>query len=344
MNFTDLHELRALCLQLPKGDEEAALVALERQNNLTKPPGSLGRLEELAIWLARYQGCSQGEAQGRELPRLDQVEIIIFAGSHGITRRGVSAYGEEVTAQMVGNFETGGAAINQLAHQAGAHLKIVPLSLDQPTQDFTQGPAMSETEFIEAVRAGFEAVDPQTDLLALGEMGIGNTTIAAALCLALFGGSGADWAGRGTGVDAQGVARKISVIEQGVALHKAGLIDPLFVLQALGGREQAALFGAALAARHHHVPVIIDGFVVAGAMAPWFTLTSQSVDHMVCGHVSAEQAHHKLLKKLGLFPLLDLHMRLGEASGATLAILMVRAALACHKGMSTFEEAGVSPD
>ena len=336
MSFANLDELRSLCLDLPGGDEQAASMALSHQNSLTKPPGSLGRLEELVVWMARWQGRAQ--------PVLDNVQLIIFAGSHGITAQNVSAYGAEVTAQMVANFAAGGAAINQLALEAGAQLKVVPLSIEQPTQDFTRTAAMSEAEFVEAVKVGFDAVDPQADVLALGEMGIGNTTVAAAICLALFGGSGQDWVGRGTGVDDEGVARKIDVIEKAIKFHKKQLDDPLKLFQLLGGRELAALFGASLCARINNIPVLLDGFVVSAAVAPFYKLNPASLDHVVAGHVSKENAHRILLAKLDLRPLLDLEMRLGEGSGAALAIQLCRAALACHNGMATFAQAGVDGD
>ena len=204
--FASLADLRAACLDLPPGDAEAAALAAKRQSELTKPPGSLGRLEDVVIWLARWQG--------RHMPRLDRVDILVFAGNHGVTAQGVSAYPAEVTAQMVANFSAGGAAINQLARTAGASLRVVPLALEQPTADFTQALAMDDEAFLAAVGAGYEAVAPAADLVCLGEMGIGNTTAAAAVAAAMFGG-GAGWAGRGTGVDDVGLARKRAAIELG---------------------------------------------------------------------------------------------------------------------------------
>ncbi len=330
--FGTMDALRAACRGLPPGDEAAAAATASRQAVLTKPPGSLGRLETLAAWLARWQG--------RPMPRLDRVETLVFAGNHGVTAQGVSPYPAAVTAQMVANFAAGGAAINQLAALAGARLQVVPLALEQPTADFTVAPAMDETSFLAAVSTGFTAVQPGTDLLCLGEMGIGNTTAAAALCAALLGGGGAAWAGRGTGVDDAGLARKATAVEAVVARH--GGADPLEVARCLGGRELAAMLGAVLAARRLGVPVLLDGFVGTAAVLPLARLTPGALDHCVAGHVSAEAAHARLLDALGLTPLLDLDMRLGEASGAALAVLVVRAALACHTGMATFAEAGVS--
>jgi len=259
-----------------------------------------------------------------------------------VTARGVSAYPPAVTAQMVANFSAGGAAINQLARHAGATLRVVPLSLDQPTADFMVAPAMRESEFLAAVASGYQAISPTADLICLGEMGIGNTTAAAALAAALFGGGGARWAGRGTGVDEGGLARKRGVIDAALARHAAVLNDPLRVAAALGGRELAAILGATIAARRQNIPVVLDGFVSTAAAAPLKKLRADGLDHAVAGHLSAEAGHRALVDELGLAPLLQLDMRLGEASGAAVAVSLMRAALACHTGMATFGEAGVS--
>jgi nicotinate-nucleotide--dimethylbenzimidazole phosphoribosyltransferase len=332
--FASFADLRAACLDLPDADAAAADVVTARQSQLTKPPRSLGRLEDVVSWLAQWQG--------RGLPRLERVEILVFAGNHGVTARGVSAYPAAVTAQMVANFAAGGAAINQLARAANAGLRVIPLSLDQPTVDFTTAPAMAEAEFLAAVATGHDAVSSDADLVCLGEMGIGNTTAAAALAAALFGGGGVRWAGRGTGLDDQGVARKQAVIDSALSRHAALLADPLATAAALGGRELAAILGATLAARRRRIPVLLDGFVCTAAAAPLKKLRVDGLDHALAGHVSAEAGHRALLKELALVPLLDLDMRLGEGSGAAVALLVLRAALACHTGMATFAEAGVS--
>ncbi len=332
MKFSSLADLRAAISNLPHGDAEAAAAAAARQGSLTKPPGSLGQLEDLAIWLARWQG--------RAIPRLERVEIIVFAGNHGVTARGVSPYPAAVTAQMVGNFAAGGAAINQLAKLADAKLMVVPLDLDHPTSDIVAAPALDEAEFLAAVATGFDAVVEGTDLLCLGEMGIGNTTVAACLCAGLFGGSGKSWVGRGTGIDDAGLQRKAETVDAAVAGHASA--DPLVLAMRLGGRELAAMLGAVLAARHRGVPVLLDGFVCTAAVAPLAQVRSEALDHCRAAHVSAEAAHRRLLDLLQLTPLLDLGMRLGEASGAAVAILLARAAVACHAGMSTFADAGVS--
>jgi len=330
--FASFDALRDAWRDLPSGDGAAAAAVNARQAELTKPPGSLGKLEDLVAWLARW---------GRSGPKLDRVEVLVFAGNHGVTAQGVSAYPAAVTAQMVANFAAGGAAINQLARSIGATLKVVPLMLDQPTADFTQAPAMNEHEFLDAVDVGYNTVSPNTDLLCLGEMGIGNTTAAAAVCAALFGGGGARWAGRGTGVDDHGLTRKVTAIDAGLARH-AALNDPLRIAAALGGRELAAILGAALAARQQRIPVLLDGFVCTAAVAPAFKVRADALDHVQAAHVSAEAAHRTLLDEFRLKPLLDLGMRLGEASGAAVAVSLLRAAMACHTGMATFAEAQVA--
>jgi nicotinate-nucleotide--dimethylbenzimidazole phosphoribosyltransferase len=332
--FTSFADLRAVCLDLPSGHPAASAAVAQREDMLTKPPHSLGRLEDIVAWLAHWQGHAP--------PRLDRVDILVFAGNHGVTKQGVSAYPAEVTVQMVANFAHGGAAINQLARAAGAALRVIPLSLETPTADFTESAALTEAEFLAAVTAGYEAVSPHSDLICLGEMGIGNTTAAAAIAAALFGGRGARWAGRGTGVDDGGLARKRDVIDRALDRHAAILHEPLRVAAALGGRELAAILGAALAARRHNIPVLLDGFVCTAAVAPLYKLRTDTLKHALAGHVSAEAGHRMLLDELELRPLLDLNMRLGEASGAAAALLVLRAALACHTGMATFAEAGVS--
>jgi len=315
--FATLDSLRAACRDLPEGSDAAAASVAARQAQLTKPPGSLGRLEELVAWLARWQG--------RPMPVLNTVSILIFAGNHGVTAQGVSPYPASVTAQMVANFAAGGAAINQLAAVAGASLRVVPLAAD----------------FLDAVSTGFDAVPRDADLLCLGEMGIGNTTAAAAVAAALFGGGGLRWAGRGTGIDDEGLARKQRAIDAGLTRHAELMGDPLAVAMALGGCELAAILGATLAARRHGIPVLLDGFICTAAVAPLVRLRPGALDHAVLAHVSAEAGHRALADVLGLRPLLDLGMRLGEGSAAALAVPLLRAALACHTGMATFAEAAV---
>jgi nicotinate-nucleotide--dimethylbenzimidazole phosphoribosyltransferase len=331
--IANLADLRARLSDLPHGDDRAAAAIAKRQSRLTKPLGSLGRLEELVAWLGRWQG--------REAPRLDDVSVLVFAGNHGVVARGVSAYPASVTAQMVANFERGGAAINQICKSVGATLRVIPLNLDAPTADFTEREAMTEAEFVEAVAAGYDAVPARADLVCLGEMGIGNTTAASALAAALLGGGGERWAGRGTGLDDEGMARKRAVIDAGLTRHRTHHADPLAASLIFGGRELAAILGATLAARCHGIPVLLDGFVATAAAAPLARLNPSALDHVQVAHCSAEAGHRLLCAELGMRPILDLDMRLGEGSGAALSVSVLRAALACHVGMATFDEAGV---
>ena len=331
MNYEDIARQLE---NLPQPDPDAAAQAAARESNLTKPAGSLGRLEELSAWCAAWQGAYP--------PRLDTVRILVFAGNHGVTAQGVSAFPPEVTRQMVANFAAGGAAINQLADAHGAELRVIDLDLDTPTADFTSGPAMSEAECAAAFSTGFEAAGAPADALIVGEMGIGNTTAAAALSCALFGGEAADWTGPGTGLDAAGIAVKTRAVAAAMDLHGGDFDDPVEALRRVGGRELAAMAGAVLAARKNRVPVILDGFVATAAVAVLERAVPGALDHCVAGHVSGEPGHRRLLERLGKTPLLDLGMRLGEASGAAVALGILRCALATHTGMATFEEASVS--
>lgn len=332
MEVKSLDDVRNLLRELPGPDEKAVAQWAAREPQLTKPPGALGRLEQISRHFCAWQG--------RHPPKLDQVRARAFAGNHGVAALGVSAFPAEVTVQMVANFTHGGAAINQLCRANGIELAVTALELDRPTQDFTRAPAMSEEECVTALNIGMAAVPPDTDLLVVGEMGIANTSSASALCHALLGGSAADWTGRGTGVDDEHLRLKTGVVEKGVARWKGG--DAFESLRCLGGRELAAMAGAILAARLRHVPVILDGFVCGAAALVLHAANKTALDHCLAGHVSAEAGHRRLLQALEMAPLLDLGMRLGEASGAALAVGIIRGALACHTGMATFAEAGVS--
>ncbi len=329
-----LDELRNLIADLPGPDEACRAAAEARDAQLTKPAGSLARLEDIAAWLAAWQAANP--------PSAERIQVLVFAGNHGVTAQGVSAFPAAVTEQMVGNFTAGGAAINQLCAAVGADLGVHALALDAPTADFTQAPAMDEVDFLDAVALGMAKLDARADLLCIGEMGIGNTTVAAALCRALYGGQAADWVGPGTGVDSAGVGRKAAVVEAGIAFHADALDDPIEVMRRLGGRELAAMAGAVVAARRARVPVLLDGFVACAAVAPLQAVNDAALDHCLAAHRSAEPGHRRLLERLGKAPLLDLGMRLGEASGAALAASLVKAAVAVHAGMATFAEAGVS--
>lgn len=329
-----LDEIRALLRDLPGPDLDAATATLQREVRLVKPRGALGRLEEISAWMATWQG--------RTPPVLTHPRIAVFAGTHGVAAQGVSAYPPSVTAQMVQTFIDGGAAVNQLARIADADLRVYELDLENPTADFTKGPAMTDEDCARAVAYGMMAVDQGLHLLCLGEMGIGNTTSAAALCLALFGGTAEDWTGAGTGLDAAGVKRKAAVVAAALEANPEARTDPFEALRRLGGYELAAIVGAILAARLARTPVLLDGFACTAAAAVLFRLDHKSLDHCMVAHRSAEQGHKRLLAAIGKQPLLEFGMRLGEGSGAALAIPLVKAALACHTGMSTFEEAGVS--
>lgn len=329
-----LEEIRDLIAHLPGPDLDAGSAALLRERQLTKPAGALGRLEELAGWLATWQG--------RHPPSLRHPRTVVFAGNHGVAARGVSAYPSAVTAQMVQNFIAGGAAVNQLCSLIDADLRVYEMNLDAPTGDIVAEPAMSEEECARAIAYGMMAVEPGIDALAVGEMGIGNTTVAAALCLALFGGTAEDWTGPGTGVAGAALDRKRETVAAAVARHRPKARDPFDVLRLLGGLEFAAMVGAILAARMGRVPVVLDGFSAGAAAAVLYAADPRALDHCVAGHVSAEPGHRRLLERLGRRPLLDLGMRLGEASGATLALMLLKAAAACHNDMATFAEARVS--
>lgn len=329
-----LADLTTVADRLPAADTDAAAAARARQNSLTKPPGSLGRLEEIAEFMAAWRATAR--------PEIWKAQALVFAGNHGICAQGVNPYPQEVTVQMVANFQNGGAAINQLCRANGADLNVIALDLDRPTADFTQGPAMSKAEALAALNRGAAAVDEGADILILGEMGIGNSTVAAALATACFGGDVQDWVGPGTGSDQAGIARKVDAIERGLARHAGTKGNAAAILAALGGREQAAICGAVLAARAARIPVILDGFICTAAAAVLATADARLLDHCLVGHASAEPGHRKLLAAIGKRPVLEFDMRLGEGSGAALALGIVRSALACHNGMATFGEASVS--
>ncbi len=296
-----LSEFRKELTSLTTMNKSTSDAALARDAVLTKPAGALGTLETLATWLSGWQG--------KHPPSCDHPQVIVFAGNHGVCDQGISAFPQEVTVQMVANFEQGGAAINQLALAFGASFSVKALDLDNPTADFTNAPAMSEAECTNALSTGWDSVDSETDILVVGEMGIGNTTVAAALCAALLGGCGKEWAGPGTGVSKEGVQKKAAVIDAGLSRHRDILDDPLKILQCLGGREIAAMTGAILSARRKHIPVLLDGFVASNKE-----------------------------------PMRSLGMRRGEGSGAALALAIIKGAVATHNGMASFADAGVSEE
>ena len=329
--FNSIRDLIAL---MPQGSESAAAAVRARQAELTKPQGSLGKLEDIVAFLAAWQG--------KPSPTLDRPLVAIFAANHGVAAKGVSAFPASVTRAMMENFSAGGAAINQICATFGLGLKVFELALDMPTQDLTKEPAMEAVAAAATFAYGMEAIAGEVDLLCIGEMGIGNTTIAAAIYHGLYGGAAEDWVGRGAGVDDAGLARKIAAVKAAVALHAPYLGDPLELMRRLGGREIAAMAGAIVAARMQNVPVVLDGYVVCAAAAILNALDPRALDHCLASHVSAEGAHGEVLRRLGKAPLLDLGLRLGEGSGAALAAGIIKAALACHADMATFEQARVA--
>ncbi len=329
--YADIAELVTI---VNDGDEAAVEEVRARDVQLTKPAGSLGQLENLVEHLARWQR--------KGAPTLDNPMVAIFAGNHGVTNQGISPFPPEVTAQMVSNFTNGGAAISQICALHELNLRVFELALDMPTGNFTVEPAMDDRTCAATIAYGMEAIAGDVDLLCIGEMGIGNTTVAAAVYAGLFGGTGADWVGRGAGVDDAGLKRKADVVDAGLAKHLAGDPHPLEVLARLGGREIAAMMGALMAARHRNVPVIVDGFVATSAAAVVHAINPAALDHCIFAHASAESGHSRVLDHMGQTALLDLGMRLGEGSGAALAAVLAKTGLHLHRNMATFEEAAVA--
>ena len=332
-----LDDIRNLLKMMPQADEEAVLAVKKRDKELTKPLGSLGKLEELVEWLAAWQGDPK--------PVITRPLVVIFAGNHGIADKGVSAYPQSVTQAMVENFAAGGAAINQLCLSNDLGLKIFDLALEVPTADISEADAFDAAGCAATIAFGMEAIAGGTDLLCVGEMGIGNTTVASILYHALYGGEVSDWVGPGTGVDADGMALKCEVTKAAVEraggpMAQSGL-DGLEILRCLGGREIAAMAGAIIAARHQRIPVIVDGFVATAAAAILHAVRADSIDHCLFAHKSSEPAHEEVLKRLGKEPLLDFKMRLGEGTGAALAAGIVKAAAKTHNDMATFAQAKV---
>lgn len=327
-------DVRALVAAMPGPDEAAAAAARTREANLTKPPGSLGRIEEFAEWLSAWQG--------HHPPEMANPRAAVFCANHGVARLGVSAFPMEVTAQMHANYLAGGAGFNAMCAAMGVPYAVHALEIDSPTADFTEGPAMTEAELLAALAVGLRAVPEDASVFCPGEMGIGNTTSAAALLCALYGGDAAEWTGAGSGVAGADLARKVEVVRQGVALHTADSPDPLEILRRLGGRELAAMTGAILAARHLRVPVLIDGFLCSAAAAVLAAMRPDALDHCRFSHASAEPGHARLMEKLGARPILQLDMRLGEATGAVLASGILRTSVAVHTELLTFEEARVT--
>jgi len=342
-------------LETPAASLDAAALAAAqvRQTQLTKPPGSLGYLEEIAIRLAGMQGTQR--------PELARVRIVVFAADHGIAEEGVSAFPQAVTGQMILNFAQGGAAISVLARHLGASLEVVDVGsvadgAAMPgvvvqkaaggTANFRRGPAMTEAQLAAALQAGRDAVQralqAETQLFIGGEMGIANTSSATALACALLGRSAADIAGPGTGLDAAGVARKAQIIDEALELHRASMISPLEILRHVGGFEIAALAGAYIAGAQAGLPVLVDGFIASAAALVALRLRPDAAAWLFYGHASAEPGYVHLMQALDARPLVNLGMRLGEGSGAAVALPILRLAAALHGQMATFGAAGVS--
>ncbi len=335
----------------PKPDETSRSAAIIRQASLTKPAGSLGRLENIATDFAAWQSL--------EIPALEQITIRIFAGDHGVCDQGVSAFPQAVTAQMVQNFISGGAAISVLAKHLNANFKVVNMGTVMPidshtdstvytnaqiaprTADFSQSPAMTEQELEQALSIGRAEVD-NCDLFIGGEMGIGNTTAASAIYAALLKLTAKQTVGPGTGIDSNTQSHKAAIIDSALALHKDQLNSPLAVLKHLGGFEVAALVGAYIRAAQTKTPILIDGFICTSAALIACKINKGVRDWMLFSHKSAEPAHMIALKTLNAEPLLDLQMRLGEGSGAAVAVPLLKNALALHGEMATFAAAGVN--
>ncbi|MEN6585411.1 MAG: nicotinate-nucleotide--dimethylbenzimidazole phosphoribosyltransferase [Sulfuricella sp.] len=334
-------------------DQAVLAAAQARQGQLTKPPGSLGCLEEIAVRLAAMQGTQQ--------PSLERVRITVFAADHGIADESVSAFPQAVTGQMIANFAHGGAAISVLARNLGASLEVVDVGsksdsaamlgvivnkAGEGTANFRRQPAMSESQLAAALQVGRDAViqalKDDAQLFIGGEMGIANTSAATAVACALLGKSAFEIAGPGTGLDASGVSRKAQIIDDALALHRSALTSPLEILRHVGGFEIAALCGAYIASAQAGLPVLVDGFIASSAALLALRIRPDVADWLFFGHASAEPGYVHLMQALDARPLVNLDMRLGEGSGAAVALPILRLAAALHGQMATFAEAGVS--
>ncbi len=334
-------------------DKSAMALARERQDTLTKPAGSLGRLEELSIQIAGIQG--------KPLPQIKQKAVIVMAADHGVAAQGTSAYPQDVTPQMVLNFLHGGAGINVISRQVGARVVIVDIGVaghidplpglisrkvGPGTQDMSKGPACSQAQAIQSLETGIEIVTAEIkkglDIVGTGDMGIGNTTASSAICAVMTGSTPAEVTGRGTGVDDKQLKHKIEVINQALAVNRPDPTQPLEVLAKVGGFEIGGLAGVMLGAAANRVPVVIDGFISGAAALVAVGLCPQLKDYLIAAHVSVEPGHKRLLQHLGLKAILDLNLRLGEGTGAALGIFLAETATRILAEMATFAEAGVS--
>ncbi|MYG98971.1 MAG: nicotinate-nucleotide--dimethylbenzimidazole phosphoribosyltransferase [Acidimicrobiaceae bacterium] len=326
--------LAGLLAGLPGPDRDARDQVAARAATVLRPADAFARLDAVAAWLAGWQGTSA--------PRVERPHVAVFAADHGVAADGVSAYPAEVTAAMVDAIRGGVATITVLAREVGATLELFDVGVGRPTGNIRVTDAMSAEEFDEAAAAGAAAVDSvDADLLVVGEIGIGNTTAAAAVAAATLGGGAVDWVGPGTGVVGAALTHKCDVVQ--AALDRVGAVTPLEALRRLGGRELVAMAGAVAAARRRRLPVVLDGFIASAAVAPLAVARPGSLDHCVAGHCSAEPGHQRLLAVLGLDPLMQLDLRLGEGSGALVAVPIIRMAAAAVVEVATFEEWGLQP-
>lgn len=318
-------DFRDLLAHLPGGDEHASAHVRSNFARMAKPAHSLGRVEDIAEWLARWTGRA---------PAVTRPLVAIFAGNHGVVRRDISPYPLEATAAQVELCAAGGAAINQICIANDLGLKVFDLALHVPSADFTDDAALDERGCAATMAFGMEAIAGGADLLCIGDLGVGNSTVAAALLAGLFGGTGADWVGPGSGADTAMIARKAATVDAGLALHGGHLKDPLELLRRLGGREFAAIAGAILAARMQKIPVILDGLAPTAAAAVLHAANPAALDHCLLAHVSPEPAHARAVALLGLKPVLDLQIGHGEGTGAALAAGIVKSAALIYSGMA----------
>ncbi len=331
--MADFGVIAQLLADLPDPDRSARDEVAARAATVLRPAGAFARLDVVAAWLAGWQGTAT--------PRVERPHVAVFAADHGVAVEGVSAYPADVTAAMVEAICGGVATITVLAREVGATLELFDVGVGRPTGNIRVTDAMSVEEFDAAVAAGAAAVESvDADLLAVGEIGIGNTTAAAAVAAAVLGGDAGDWVGPGTGVVGAALAHKCDVVQ--AALDRVGPVEPLEALRRLGGRELAAMAGAVAAARRRRLPVVLDGFIASAAVAPLAVARPGSLDHCIAGHCSAEPGHQRLLETLGLDPLMRLDLRLGEGSGALVAVPTIRMAAAAVVEVATFDEWGLS--
>ena len=322
--------LRDRLADLPEPDGAARAEARSRADSVLRPVGALAWLDDVAVWKAGWQRNAS--------PTVERPAALVFAADHGVAAAGVSSYPSEVTAAMLDATRQGRATINAFAGAADATVTAVDVGVGQPTADMRHGPALTTQRFDEITATAFAAVDRlDTDLLVLGELGIGNTTAAAAIAAALAGGEATAWVGRGTGVDDAGLERKRTAVQESLR-RIAGVIDPLEILREVGGSELVGMAAAAVAARHRSIPVVLDGYICTAAMLPLHVAEPTALEHCVVGHCSAEPGHRLLLDRLDKRPLLDLDMRLGEGSGAMAAVPLVKMACAGVVEVATFDE------